>query len=565
MPIENPINKAYKFAHNRPEFTEELAEKIPDLNLTVLDTFSIPDYFMENETRFVEWFEPRFFKLDNVGIDEFSTLCMEAVRVIEEHKYILSPRYGKDWPLSKKTKQDVKGGFDSVGKIISFLKKVAMKADSDPKDFLTPTPSRKQAEGAEKLSVCRILSIAYILDHIKRSQDLDRFIEYSRFVLGRSQQSHEESGILSSLITSEPIDVLDKPNGKVDLINWLSKFQIIENCNLNNIGALGKKRSYYIPEFQIGFKSGYRAFLKVLRDQKAEFQPLDDFLRLRFVMKDDIPTVDMLSILSDLLEEAKTKKNIRVEAEIRGKNYLSNKELELYFPEIKSREEIEEIEEDMQKEELEKKRNDQHTARDIIKEKRDGIFPITIDRNVSSGKDYKNLSAKIQLLEPGSKKKYFAFEIQLLRKSELVNNEKLERRTSHFLFEMRQLAMTISRLNGIMHRDEIIKSFWEYMEQFKTEEMPKLLLGDAKYPEEYGSKTIEMSFVGSMNKKAEILFEFLTADGTLRHVAKDFPTKDIPPRNKRINSGLFIHETIMTRILQNLRYQKKELKKKKKQ
>ncbi|MFA5926454.1 MAG: hypothetical protein WC831_06050 [Parcubacteria group bacterium] len=546
---ENRIGKIYSEVHNRPDFTLEPALGTPEIDMTVIDTFAVPQNIVENPEKFLEWFESRFFELkSDQDFLLFSSLFRQALDVLESQPFLLSPRIGKDFPVAAKTKRKVLEGFKDLSHVLSFFRSVAIPEDAGLRKFITP--DRKTSAGAEKLSACRILTTAYVLDHIRQSQDLDKFMSYSQQVLGRGKSAiGMEPGILSTLVTPTTIDILDKPNGKKDFIYWLGKSQAINGCYLNNIGSRDKKHSHYIPEVHIGLKDGFRAFLKILREPEAEFRPLDDFLRMRFVLEDTTLIENILELVNDIYREADAKKNPRAKVEVRARNYMNKAVLDDYFPEIKGKAKQEELgEEDTDVQ---------------IKEKRDGLFPLTIYENRSSGKGFKNITLKIHLQKPGSKKHYFGFEIQILTKSELIANERLESHSSHFLFEMKQAIMNMSRNNCKLRRDEIIRDLIQYMDKnISTEKMPEMLLGNAKYPEKYGSEAIEMPFLGTTSEKAEKIFDFLVTDGTLRHVAANFPSIEIPTHEQRMTSGLYVHETILTRKLDALGLTKKAKKKK---
>lgn len=556
---QNPALEAFNYVHNDPWFPEKSGMGKPDIDITVLDTFAVPKSVVENETAFRQWFEARFFALDCEGISNFNELCQEAVKILKEHKYLLSPRLDEDFPISKKIENAVNGAFANIEDILAFFRKVAV--DATAKETLFFSPERGKNKGAERLSVCRILSIAYALDHIKTSNDIDEFIDYSRYVFGRKKAAQYESGIFSNLITDRPIDILGKPDEEERILDWMEKSQKIEGCHLNNIGTEGSKRSYYIPEVYIGIKSGLRSFIKVLRDADAEFYPLTDFLRIRFVFEDDADKEKILELLHDLQEEAKSRKNPKVTIDFEAKNYFTDSELREYFPEIISDKKIEETvrDEDAPAEENEMHPKEQPTEKKR-RQKRKGLYldEILFDQNISAGQGFRNISAKIKLNHPENDGLLFKFELQLMTKSELEANEHLERHSSHFLFEIRQALMTITRLNGKMKKEEIVRSLSRYLSKnIKTEQIPERILGKSKYPEETGSVDIDMDIKGSMQEKAEKIFEFFVKDGTLRHVALDFPSKRPPTRKQRMSSGFYIHENVMSRILEALEYQKK--------
>jgi hypothetical protein len=560
MAIEKkPALEAFNYVHNDPWFPERSGMKKPDIDITVLDTFAVPKSIVENETTFRQWFEPRFFALDYEGIANFNELCQEALMIIKEHKYLLSPRLGEDFPISKKIENTVNGIFANIEDIMAFFRKVAIDASAKETSFYSP--KRGENKGAERLSVCRILSIAYALDHIKTSNDINEFVDYSQYVFGRKKAPQYESGIFSNLITDRPIDILGKPDEEERILDWMEKGQKIEGCHLNNIGAEGSKRSYYIPEVHIGIKSGLRSFIKVLRSADAEFYPLTDFLRMRFVFDDNVDKENILELLHDLQEEAKSRKNPKVTIDFGANNYFTDSELDKYFPEIISDKQVEEIikDEEAPTEEKEVYSKEQPIEK-TRQQKRGGLYldKIILEQNISTGQGYRNLSAVIKLKDPEDDGVLFKFELQIMTRSELEANEHLERHSSHFLFEIRQALMAITRLNGKMKKEELVRSLTRYLSKnIKTEQIPERILGKSKYPEETGSADIDMDIKGSMQEKAEKIFDFLVADGTLRHVALDFPSKRPPTRKQRESSGFYIHENVMSRILEALEYQKK--------
>jgi len=512
------FRNAFDNVHINKDFEETNGlhmEGKPDF--TPLDSFAIPADLVENKEKFLEWFEPRFFDFHNKNgeisqdrLREFSQSLRDSVDFLKSNPYILSPRIDKGFSLSKSAENKVSAGFKNLEDVMAFFKKVAVEnIPEKTKEFLSP--DRKSASGAEKLSHCRILSVAYILERIKRSHAFETFLQYSRFVLGRDQEKDSESGILSNLNIPAELDILrDNETDTLKIFEWVERNQAIKGCSFNNIGQTGSS-SHYIPELQIGIKEGLRTFFKYLRDPKEAFKISDDFLRFRFIFNDDKETEKILDLMHDLQEEAKKKKDPVLTIEFREKNYLSEEELGEYFPEKKG---------DLRK----------------------GVLDnIKVDKNPSSGKGYKNMSAKIKLYNPGRTKYYFAFEIIFLRKSEHKENERLERSANHFLVEMRQLIKLDSRITGKMTREEIILALKQYLEKnTQTEEIPTVLIGD---------NNIEMDFAGSIEKKSNILFDFLLAEGTLKNVSADFPTKKKPTTDKKISSGYYIADENKKRIL----------------
>jgi hypothetical protein len=567
MTIENPVPEAYKYVHTNPDFLKDSGLEMPDIKITALDTFAVPKNLVENEKEFLEWFEPRFFKLDEAGIKEFSELCNESLKIINEHKYFLSPRKGRDYPLSPSVAQRISSGFTDLSEIRNFFGSVSIDDSSktSPEKFFHP--DRGSDKGAIRLSICRILTLARLLEGVKKSHNLEAFLENSRSVLGRSSKDEPETGILSSLVVPGNLEILDKPEGKIHILDWLEKSQVFKGCNIGLGGPKGR-RHYYVPEVHIGLKGGLRSFLKIARDPEAEFNPLDDFLRLRFLYEDNADLSTIMDLIHDLQEEAKTKKHPITKIEIKARNYFTKEELAKYLPDRIG--ESEELADDQETDMALKKKSTRtgslRRGAGVTKETRTGDFlnQVAIYKNNSSGKNYKNITVKIYLHRPDSEREdekeerpFFGFEIQLMRKKELIANEEIERHSSHFLFEMRQAAELISRENGSLNENELTRLLKNYLAEKKTEDFPSVLLGDAKYPDKSGSKNLEVDYGGTLDKKAKDLFKFLVDEGTLRHVAPNFPTEKVPKRETRINSGLYLHKDIVTRILESLGHRKK--------
>ena len=512
--------------------TREKKEEEKEVELTVLDTFAIPSEFLETEKVFLKWFEKRFFKLNEEGIERFNQKIKEALEFIEEQPFVLSPKEGEMFPVSKKIKEQVSKGFSDVKQIMSFLKKVALRnTPKDSKKFFSP--NKKSKTGAQRLSVCRILSIAYALEFIERSNDLNKFIEYSRFVLGRTEKDQAESGLLATLITQEKLKIFPSEEKIFNILSWVKTEQTITGCYLNNIGSKNKK-SYYIPLVKIGFKDGLRGLLKVIREPKREVKLLDDFLRIMFVFSDDKKIEDILEIMKALEEEADLKKDPKVEIEFREKNYFTPKERKEYFPERKKKGRM---------------------WKGFLKN-------MKFDKNPSTGGGYKNMSAKVKLKDK-SGKMIFGFEIQFLRAKEHADNERLESKSNHFLLEMKQATMLISRMNGKLTREEFIEKIKEYLnENIDPVKFPQQLIDDVTYTSDSKKvkekEVVTQPFTGSINSKAKASFDFLVAIGTLRKVAPNFPSRKKPTRETREKSIYYLHESSMYRILEFMEYHKKE-------
>ncbi len=553
------INNLFKAAYNKPEFSPGVDIRE---NITILDTFYIPESIVENNEKFLEWFEPRFSKLKNEeDFRLFSSTLWEVLNVLDKHPYLLSPRLNEPFLISKSVKERIRKGFNNVEEIRSFFKKVALKMEDDSKLDKFFSPDRRSKAGGEKLSVCRILSVAYVLDYIRQSQDFKKFIEYTSYVLGRSiLESGKDSGILSNLVIPAQLDIFSSQiEGEIKILDWLAQSQLVKGCYLNNIGGyiddrgkLQKGNSYFIPEVHMGLKSGFRAFLKLLRDPKADFRPLDDFLRLRFIFKDSTKNEEILNLICDLIKEAEIRDNPLIKVEVRAVNYFTDKEIKAYFPKVLRKGKGDGDKDNLEEEEISPE----------VTQERTGIFDIKLRKNISSGKNYKNISLKIYLVDPQTKKSFFGFEIQIMREKEFHQNERQESSSNHFIYEMNQFLLLISRMNGKLMKEEIARAFVEYFDKnISTEKMPSFLIGEVKYPSKKEREQIRIDFSGTIQEKAEKLFNFFVVTGVLRHVAQNFPSRDIPKPEQRRSSGLYIHEASLSLVLDTLGYPKRGEKK----
>jgi hypothetical protein len=141
-----------------------------------------------------------------------------------------------------------------------------------------------------------------------------------------------------------------------------------------------------------------------------------------------------------------------------------------------------------------------------------------------------------------------------MRKGEYLKNESLETTSSHFLLEMRQLVLAISRENGKLKKEEIIRDLADYMTRHvSTDKLPKVLVAEQASPSQPASEYVK-DFTGSLEKKAEKLFDFLVKERTLNPVTVDFPEKKRSEISQRHSSGFFIHEAIQKRVLNKLGY-----------
>lgn len=522
IPTRKPQEEIEKVIQERtfanPGARSEAIRELDKNSLTALDLFAFPAEITENEEAFLEWFEPRFFPLrGKQDFQHFAQICQQAVKIILEYPFLLSPKIGENTALSAvvlKKIQDERN-LQSLEQVLALFRKVSV--ENVPENLRKIfCPERKSASGAEKLSVCRVLSIAYVLEISRQSQDFKKFLEYARFVLGENRENLNESGLLSTLIMrGEEIKLLQEPAQDFQLLNWLEKGQVFQKCSLNNIGD---QRSFYLPEVHIGTKSGLRAFLKILRDPTAELKMLDDFFRMRFVFDDRTSNREMVELLSQLEKEAGKKKEIITKIEFREKGYFSEEEKTEYFS------------------------------------KEEGAVPLVsnmkMDKNPNSGAGFRNISAKIKLFHPGEEKKFFAFEIQLLRKKELEKNEKTGMLSDHFALMIRQGMELLSRFNGKLTKEEIVEKLKQYLETIETEKMPDQLTG--KKLTEEKPKQFSKSFSGSLKEKSQILFDFLVEEGTLQKVAADFPSFSKPAPYKKHESNFFIHRAVKEKILKKM-------------
>jgi hypothetical protein len=549
------ISRIYENIHTDPKFEKKPTKIEVDYQAgqeealaTALDTFAIPESLIENREAFLRWFEPRFFKLtadggeSGEGIEEFNKAIKEAAEILSEHKYLLAPKIGTELTLAPSVKKTAEKGMKNVEEIIAFIKKVAVPNDPlNAKKFFSP--DRKSTAGAQKLSICRVLTLAYILEYIKNNQNFEEFLKYSRHVLGRSEKDEEESGILSSLNIPSDLEILKKPQDDKKLLEWVGKGQSIANCHYNI-----DKSSVYIPEVQIGIKSGIRSFLKILRDANAEFEPLSDFLRMRLIFKDETSTEDILKILHKLQEDAEEKDLFEYKIEFRSKNYFSQEEENQFFPFMGGE----------KKGNAGQKKSYYRSAGD------NGIKSILIDSNPETGANFRNLSAKIKLFRPdpdnaGIKKQVFAFEIQFLRAKEFEYNEKSNMPSSHFTFELGQALVNASRNSGKMERQEIIEVIKHYLEKnISTESIPPNIMGIRGKPRKEESDVFEIGITGTIDEKAKKLFEFFVETGTLQKVTADFPAKNRPTDKQLEKSIYYMHESVRKNILTAMGYYRKK-------
>ncbi len=506
------INDVFEGVSTRRDF--DIPDKTPT-NFSVLDIFAIPEWCLSTEKNFLEWFESRFFPLDEAGCSYFSELSQEAIRVLDKHPYLLSPQKEKAFSLSKGIRNEVNRGFPTSKKIRSFLKRVATK--NTPENItLFISPDRNSRRGAEKLSTCRVLSIAYLLEKIRVSEQFCDFIKNLNFILGKEKNpvaGSKESGILSGLQLTGDHSLLEDLEGfsPEKILEWVEKGTTFHNVILNINGRL-----HTIPKLHIGIKGGIRTFLKFLRKAEEEFKPMGDLFRIRFVFGDGTSKYDILEVLHDVQEEAKKKEFPQIETEFEEKNYFSSKEINEFFP----------------------KSLGIRCEGDANFPLRGGILDqIKIDENSSSGAKFKSLSAVVRMKNE-SGDTCFAFEIQCLRESEYRTNEREKTPQAHFIYKFRQLCEVISRENGKMTEKEIINAIAAFLKD-----------PECSPPDKMPDKITEgIDFLGTPEEKAKLLFDLLKEEGVLDSVHQSFPSPDAPTKGASEKSPYFIHREVKARI-----------------
>ena len=524
------IESIYAGVSTNPNFTPppETPKKT-----TILDTFAIPEETIANTEKFQKWFEERFFYLDETGVSHFSDMCQQALEILYQHQYLLSPRKNCPSLVSQKIEKMVRKGFQTKEAIHSFLKKVAL-PNTTPNTTKFFAPERKNFSGAEKLSTCRILSVAYLLELIRVSEQFQGFVKNLNFILGQGENPFEgnESGILSGMHpknTQESIIQNIENYAPDSVLEWVEGGEILKDGVYLNIN----KRTFFIPEFHSGVKGGLRVFLKLFRKPEEEFQIMTDVFRMRFIFENDTPKGEILEILHGIQEEAKQKKDPEVEVSFKEKNYFTKNERENFFPEV-----------------LKSKQIDNKI---IPQERGNGILDkITVDSNENSGKGFRSLSAIVQQKRKG--KVFFAFEIQCLTREELANNEREETPEDHFLYKFRQLTEVISRSNGALTKKEIIEAIKEFiLHHVAQEKMPKKIAGNITKTKR--ERRFEMPLCSEENQTsfeaqeiAETLFEFFIKEGTLQKIHMKFPNERTASSKTISKSTLYLHQEITKRI-----------------
>ena len=169
-------NRAFQLPNGGP------GPELTKSSMTAMDLFAFPEEIAESKEAFLAWFEPRFFPLrEKKDFDRFAQGCRRAMEVIQAHPYLLSPKIGEDFSLSRNivSRFSDRNGFQNIEHVLSVFKKVALpNTEKNARKFFSP--DRRSNAGAERISVCRILSVAYALEITKQSQDFKKFFEYAR-------------------------------------------------------------------------------------------------------------------------------------------------------------------------------------------------------------------------------------------------------------------------------------------------------------------------------------------------------------------------------------------------
>ncbi|MFZ5982458.1 MAG: hypothetical protein ACOYS2_02735, partial [Patescibacteria group bacterium] len=376
--MEKKIVKRFEDLHSVPnsrieERRQERRLDDPDKDVTALDFQGVPKRYLESVGTFLEWFEPRFGNLQSSeDLERVSGILKEALEIYETRPYLVpfNPTKGRNIGVSVSVKNQISKGFQSQEEVLGFFRKVGVDI-SEPKeqrDILVPD---KKSYGAERLTTCQILKLAFILDVIKNNQDFNKFLEYAKFALGRDEDVSGEAGILASLIPldGKQIEVFRSPASEQKLVEWSERGQELGPCRLNNFGK--RQRNYLFSEVLVGVKGGMKSIMKLLRDPKKEnLKFLDDFFRMTFIFPDEKTNEEIIDFLMAVEDEAKKKSDPKVQVEFRLRNYLDEEELEDLFPE-----------------------RDPET--DVI---RGALDEAKLFSNPNSGEGYKNISMKISFL-----------------------------------------------------------------------------------------------------------------------------------------------------------------------
>lgn len=524
------LEDIYMGISTKPDF--DTPSKTPT-NATALDTFAIPADRVSTPEEFQNWFEKRFFLLDERGVQHFTFMCREALEVLLKHEYLLFPQRNCDFAVSKKIERIVRSGFKTKNEIYSFFKKVAVEnIPSNAAAFFSP--ERKSCSGADKLSTCRVLSKAYVLEYIRASDQFREFKKSLGFLFGQVENFCEgsELGILTGLRPNNEkksiIPNLDMYSPD-RVLEWVEDGEILEE----GVTMLLDGIPFYIPEFRSGVKGGIRLFLKMIRKPEEEFQIMKDVFRMRFIFKNGTPKAYILDVLHALQEEARGRSDPEVDVQFKEKNYFSEQERESFFPNIS--------------------KTKGRGARTIVTERGgEKLSKIKVDSNENSGKGYKSLSAILQLKHKG--KVFFAFEIQCLTREELDNNEREETPEDRFLYNFRQLEESVSRGNGALTREEMVNSIGLYLASHAVQsKIRKKISGNISGNKR--SRRFEVILLPDDTKEdidfralADTMFDFFVKEGSICKVPQAFPKKLNAKRNELDKSPFYIHREIKSRI-----------------
>ncbi len=569
MEVKSPeavIDAIFKGVYTNPDF--EVPLDTP-MNVGVGDMFAIPDWCVKDKKSFLIWFEPQFFSLGEAGCLYFSDLLRDSMEVLLKHPYLLPPipRLGgekeerRPLSLSSSIQEKIRTGFTSAEEIREFLAQVAIPNTSENAAFFfcararfliteepttvdklanaflgpwgssiartfPPTavwmPEKEKKYGAQRISICRVLSMANRLEKLRNSPQTQDFLANIDFILGKGPSTigGGEIGILAGLETQSGEDILPSDMRlftSQDILDWAEVGKTIKDVDLKING-----NSYFIPELQVGVKDGFEALLKGCRKASTELGTVNDMLRMRFIFENNTQKEQILKVLHDLQEEAKTRKNPEIEVNCEEKNYFTVDELKNCFPDVLAV-------------------DNAGGGQDIPTIRGGGVLDrIVIDENPHSGRDFQSLSATIKLMKGGLP--FFAFEIQFLTREQYVNNEKAENPNNRFVFKSRQAGKFISRMNGIMTREEMISALEDYLRiRWEDEEVPEIIIGDKLGQ----GHCFDMHFSGDLHQKATTLFDFLLKEGRIISVDREFPEKA-----EGESTLFFLHKDVAKKVIE---------------
>ncbi len=525
-----PTIRSYDEVGERLDPETRAQKELIDL-VDPLKTFAIPRALTIDPVLFFWWFEDRFFSLENdEGIKRFNRRIKDAAEIIHHNPFLVAPGEGRELPLSRPVRDKILKGVTHKEEVRSLLKSATLD-QADPRNRLKfLSPDRNSKAGAHRLSLCRVLTIAFLLEKLSVSKQFRHFVEMVGFTLGRRSNpiGNGESGIFAGL---QPVD-LNRPIAETldscspeQIIHWAEQLEIHpEGANLNLAGFHDR-----IPELHVGVKGGIRTLLKFLR-KEGELKIMKDLFRMRLIFEDEAGQDEILSVAHSLEAEASIREKPLVAVEFKEKNYFSPEDMSTFFPEILAWDE-----------------ENKPTHRSGV------LSKIEIDENEHSGEGYKCLTAVVKYQEEEHlrrPKTIFAFEIQFLRRSELATNEQEETPRAHFPFEFRQLAQVITELNGKQTREEYTEAIADFLERhIKKEKIPKVLVGQEKKKNQKGRKrNFRMSFRGNNSKRAEILFNFLVREGVIIKVPRDFPRTTSTDKRVLATSLYYTHKSTPDRV-----------------